>query len=418
MKSKPTARITVFFLLFTLACHASGAQGAKKKASARNLGDAIVASEVVLALVLDSPGKSTVTPPNGQHALPVHRLQAIGDGAAFTLGPGATVELLCANGGLVGLATSGPLTSDHCNAAKERAPERFAALVPDAGRIKAWHGSLVLEGESRDLRGNYGLRPVLLAPRCPSESSHVLDCERRLEPEPTLRFTAVAGTREYEIVFDGMTKVFPAEEIDCRHDPLLGEAICTLPWPASFELRPGRKSFLQIIAQTGLFERDKKRSEKTKLRLLDDDEATPIRAAAARLQELPIPDGAKALLLASLYAEERLYGEAIDDLETVARTSRDPMIEVALGDTYQHVDLLHPAVRRYERVLMHHDDVPTELRATAQLGLGRAYHRTEELDKARLHLQKAEEIYANLGAAAAAEDVRRLLDLIEKEVAR
>ncbi len=370
-----------------------------------------IRSEEILAIVTHRGGEVSLRGTWGRR--PIRMLQTVPDGAFFELGEAAELTLLCGDGGVVQLTASGTLTTERCRQAGRRAPGRLAALVPDGGRLKAWHGSLVLEGETRERPADYGRRPILLSPRCPLPEAHRLGCTRISDLRPTLRWVEVEGATRYEITLDGFDKlVVKAEELACEDDEKIAPyRVCSRAWPASsWQLVAGKSYFLRVEAHLGLFE--KTTSEKSKIELVAGAE---IGRELAALRGLKLDPSTHSLLAGSLLAERRLYNEAVTLFEEAAAHHDEAILQVALGDAYRRVDLLNPASRRYRSALAELEAAGREpaVEAAAERGLGWAHYRWGFYEHALARFQRARDLYTELGLTVEAASATEMIGKID-----
>jgi tetratricopeptide (TPR) repeat protein len=363
----------------------------------------------LLAIVTDSAGEVSFKERGGDGWQPARTLQGLTEGTALQLGTEARLTLLCSNGGVLELVESGVLSGQRCRQARQWAPGRFAALVPDGGRLKGLKGSWTLEGETRDNEADYGLRPVILAPRCPLDEAHRLGCSRLLRLPSSIRWAAVEKADRYSLRLNGFDDVtVAANEVTCdESSDGVSYRACSLAWPEAWRLEQKRSYFLQIEARTGLF--DKETSEKTRIELLAEDEAAAVERELAEIAEIGLDSVTERLLEAIVLNQRGLVNGSLAALQSAVGERPDGLLRVALGDAYRRVDLLYPALRQYEQVLAEPDTSP-EVRAAAELGLGWVYDRWRVPDRALTHLESARALYAELGLAEEAGIAQRLID--------
>ena len=79
--------------------------------------------------------------------------------------------------------------------------------------------------------------------------------------------------------------------------------------------------------------------------------ARVIQEAATRIRQLGLPDDSTRLLIADLYTSYELYAEAIEQLEEVLKTTREPAILRRAGDLYASIGLSREAEGRYLEAL-------------------------------------------------------------------
>lgn len=370
----------------------------------------------LLAIVLETRGAVRARKKGDARARPswrVSHLDGLEDGAWLELESGATVTVLCRDGGVLELDVSGVVDARRCADAEVRSARAFESLRPDGGRLRAWNESWALEGETRDNPTDYGLRPVLLAPRCPLDKSRLLGCSTLLSLPNQVRWTAVSGAEAYVLRWADE----PAVRIDpsacaaaSEHFPF---AVCAVPWPERWTLSPGASASLEVEARRGLFEGV--RSEITRLERLEPREAIEIRQDLAEVTRLGLGAAGASLLSASLYARAELLNETVAALEQAAVGAPSPRLDIALADGLRRLDLGYFAKVRYEAVLAQLGDGGDqgELAAAAHLGLAWILSRWDRREQAESEALLAERLFARLSQDNPTPRPRLLADLAE-----
>ncbi len=395
--------------LLALAGVCFGAAAGEAEEPAASIGE--IRSRDVLAIVTYAAGEVSVKERGSRRRQPALTLQGVTDGASLRLAKGAELTLLCNDGGVIEVVESGALTRRRCRRTRRRVPGRFDVLIPDGGRLKAWAGSWTLEGETRDGKTDYGLRPVLLAPRCPLEEAHRLGCSRLLRTPATIRWVPVPAADRYHLRLSRFNQVVvPEGELACNEkSDGAPYQVCSVPWPTEWRLDAGAKYFLQIEARIGLF--DRTTSEKTKFELLPGEEAAAIQRELAAITKLGLDSGTGRLLASAFQGERGLANESLAVLEVAIGDRPAAVLRVALGDAYSRVDLLYPALHQYQQALAELDTNPVlpAVRAAVELGLGRVYGGWGIRDQALAHLGRARALYQSLGLEMDARSAEKMI---------
>lgn len=363
----------------------------------------------VLAIVTEVAGAASAELP-GNRIVPVRAYQLVPEGTSFRLAPGGWLTLAC-GGGAVRIEESGPVSAEQCRESAARAGSRISSR----GRVNVWNGSPVLEGGTRVRDAFYGIRPVLVRPRCPNEMSWPLGCPRLLKPPLEIAWTEVEKSSRYDVILNEGDDL-EAKDAACSAHPSAGYRVCTLAWPDDWPVGPGETRFLRVSARIDLFEQVS--SEKTKIEILGAEEASEIEEEVAAVGELGLDVRTRRLALASLYAERELYNEAVAVLEEAVLEESGPVLHLALGDAYVKVAWFEAASRRYRHVLDHlvPDDPRTpELRAAAELGLGWANYLDARLEPAREHFHTAKALAERAGFPELAEQAGAMAKRIKDE---
>jgi tetratricopeptide (TPR) repeat protein len=219
---------------------------------------------------------------------------------------------------------------------------------------------------------------------------------------------SLSGRKGYEEI------TVDAAELDCvDHTLTKPNRICSLPWPAAkWPLEPGQRYFLAVAARTGVAA-DLRSSETSALRTLAGDAAGAVEADVAEIDALDLGAVTQELRLASLYAEQGLYGDAIDAYEQALAAQPTPEIYVALGDVYSQVALYRWAFEAYQNaldLLSEGEDDPA-VRAAAEFGIGRVYYTyADNFAEAAKHFETALHLYEAADAPKWSQAAQRALE--------
>ena len=337
-------------------------------------------------------------------------MQVLAAGVTVRVPGGAQAGLICSTERWIDLAggSDWQLTEAACAEGRDLPAGTFKSMAPKAGRIVSLDGSMVVESQTKEKEGDYGRIPVILSPRNTS----------LLELAPELRWVEVSGAIEYVLSLSGMKGfeeiTVDAAELNCVDHPLAApNRICSLPWPASdWPLERGQRYFLTIAARTGVAS-DLRPSETSALRTLAGDAAGEVEADVAEVDALDLDAVTQELRLASLYAEQGLYGDAIDAYERAWQVQPAPVIYIALGDVYSQVALYRWAFEAYQNALdlfSEGEDDPA-IRAAAEFGIGRVYYNyADNFAEAAQHFEAAVQLYEEVGATEWSNAAQRALE--------
>jgi hypothetical protein len=347
----------------------------------------------------------------GDQATRVARpMQVLAAGATVRVPAGAQAGLICSTERWIDLAggLDWQLTEAACAQGRALPPGTFKSMAPNAGRILSLDGSMVVESQTKEKEADYGRIPVILSPRNTS----------LLELAPELRWVEVDGAIEYVLSLSGRKGyeeiTVDAAELDCvDHTLTKPNRICSLPWPATdWPLEGSQRYFLTIAARTGVAA-DLRSSETSALRTLASDAAGRVERYVAEVDALDLGTVTQGLRLASLYAEQGLYGDAIDGYERALAAQPAPVVYVALGDVYSQAALYRWAFQAYQNalhMLSQGEDDPA-LRAAAEFGIGRVYYTyADNFAEAAKHFETAMHLYEAANAPKWSQAAQRALE--------
>jgi hypothetical protein len=346
-------------------------------------------------------------------ARPAQPLETLYAEAVVRTGATGRATFVCVDNRAVQVASGAavPVTSATCQAGTPISDDGDG--VRPGGRLAEIEGSLIVEEQVRRVApDDFGRVPVLIGPL----NTAVLGADALV-----IRWVAVPGALEYVLQLSGIARAvevkLPAAEAQCAADKIAGHDVCSLGWPARWKLTEGKSHFLQIHARLKLAG-PLRSSEPGTITLLGGEQAAAVRAQAERVRALRLDPLTEDVLLARLYTEHKLYGDAIAAYERALRVQPSPKLAVALGDTYEHVRLSRWALDAYQTALAllnrgggdSADEVA--VRAAAEFGLGQvAYGVARNRAEARKHFATAVQLYGQMGAAAELEAARKGLAL-------
>jgi len=320
----------------------------------------------------------------------VATLDVVRQGEEIVVTSRGRVGLVCSSERWIELRgpTSWTLLPEACAKGSELHPGTYTTMVPRGGRFRTVEGILVLERSVRDQPGE----ALLLSPR-----ETVVRSAR-----PQIQWRFIADAVEYEITLTGLAKPVRVRAGDarCQAEPEWdGVNVCAVPWPEAHPgLQPGSTVFLNVGYRTGLasplHQEDETGSGRWIARLGEAAESK-LAGRLAALESLGWPEATRALLTAGIYAERRLFADALATYRQVLEPGREA-IEVTLGDLYSKVGLFRFAFLHYQTVLDKEHD-PT-LRAAASFGIGRLYAGMPKgRARANEYFKKAENLFAGAG---------------------
>lgn len=233
--------------------------------------------------------------------------------------------------------------------------------------------------------------PVIIAPRVTS----------LLTGRPALRWSAVLKTGtapkyRVRVVTDDEVLVWERAGIQST----------SMPYPADEpELAPG---YYLLVVSTPSGSSTKERGVDLGFTVLprcpsqaSQDVGSPcqekIREGEKRIRALRLPDDSTHLLIANLYAANRLYAEATAELEAISATARTPAVARRLGDSYASVGLNREAEKLYlEALSLPEMAKDTEARALTLRSLALTYEGLLDWDQARARYEEAISAYEKL----------------------
>lgn len=323
--------------------------------------------------------------------------QVLKEGSRLQMAADAKVTVICFQERWFALDQPGEVDVTQQCATAAPLPANTAQLVkPDGGRIVLIEGSLALEEQARERESDYGNIPIILSPR----NTSLLDLQ------PTITWVEVTGALEYQLSLSGLSSfddvVLAAETVSCTEESRSAPSrVCSTAWPAVWTLEPEQRYFLTVSARTGIAS-PLRESEVSALRTLTDREAAITQSAVADIQRANLTTETQGMLLATLYAEQGLYAQAITMYEQVLTSQPTPAVYVTLGDLYRTIDLHRYAFNAYRQAIDLLDQAGDDLavRAAAEFGMAQVEYSRGNFQEAEPHYRKAVELYEQVGLEA------------------
>ncbi|MCE7981595.1 MAG: tetratricopeptide repeat protein [Caldilinea sp. CFX5] len=369
----------------------------------------LVDSELT-AVITQVRGRVTMTDEAGEASAlrEVRPLQIVRAGALLRLADDAQLGIICASEHWIQLTgvNEWQLSEQNCQSGRLLPVGTYESAAPTKGRIVELASSLLIAERTRESETDYGNIPVILSPR----NTSLLDLQ------PAVQWVAVEGAIEYQLGLSGLAPfdniVLDAADVACTEESdAAGNRVCTVAWPSIWVLEPGQRYFLTVSARTGIASK-LRASETSALRTLTDKEAAITQSAIADIQRANLATETQGMLLATLYAEQGLYAQAITMYEQVLTSQPTPAVYVTLGDLYRAIDLQRYAFNAYQQALdqlaQGEDDLP--MRAAAEFGLGQVEYSRGNFQEAELRFGKAVELYTQLDAEGELQATQQALE--------
>jgi hypothetical protein len=257
--------------------------------------------------------------------------------------------------------------------------------------LLVYHGSLV--NLTRDQPDDF---PVIVSPRK----------TQLLSPRPMLRWTPVAHTTSYTVSVRG-PNVHWSMEVSAKTDIVYPDSA-----PA---LSPGLTYKLSVTA--GGRSSDEESVPGLGFSVLKSDEAQVVWDREAKIRALGLAEPPTRFLIAQLYTTQDLSAEAIEQLEALSKTFKEPAVLRSLGDLYRQIALNRFAEERYLRALeLSQKANDLEGEAVVQNTLGLMYLDVfGNRDEAVHRLQQATGLYQTLGDAKTVRQIQERLVGIQRQ---
>jgi tetratricopeptide (TPR) repeat protein len=115
---------------------------------------------------------------------------------------------------------------------------------------------------------------------------------------------------------------------------------------------------------------------------------------------LELPATQTRFLVSILFAARELYCEAIEQLQDLYTTMKEPAVVRMLGDLYAKIGLNREAEKKYLEALSLTSTGDLEGRGATHRSLAQVYEHLGSVEKAIVQLQEAEKAYRRLGNRA------------------
>lgn len=202
----------------------------------------------------------------------------------------------------------------------------------------------------------------------------------------------------------------PMKEIWARKDIAKAE----LPYPDKEPpLTPG-ETYIVVISSSNSDSVEPQRD--IGFTVMTASETKSVRDEEAKIQGLKkIPDLQKRFILANLYATKELHAEAIEILEELSKTLKEPAVLRMLGDLYTAIGLNREAEKRYLDVLSLPQLAgdPEGLALTLR-ALAHTYQSLGASNEAAIRFDAAIKAYEEMGDSMTVEELKTLRQRVKK----
>lgn len=228
--------------------------------------------------------------------------------------------------------------------------------------------------------------PIVISPRR----------TRLLSARPTLRWSPMPGVDNFEISVQKEDTVWSTE--------VAGQT--QVVFPASPILTPGQ-TYKVVVQANGRSSEDKLIPD-LGFTIARPDEVDDIRAAEAKIKAMGLPEGPMEYLIAVLYAtrkpetRDNFNAEAIERLENLSASFKEPAVLRMLGDLYLKIGVLSLAEERYVQATELSKSLnDVEGQAEELQTLGMIYGLMGNKDEAMRHFEEAMALFLKLGDTTA-----------------
>jgi hypothetical protein len=286
-------------------------------------------------------------------------------GYLLTLGRGARATVICGDGKKRELAP-GP---QGCPCTRPCTPE-ICGIRYDGSTIGATRGPDTDEGTF----------PVVISPRK----------TMLLNLRPTIRWAPIAGAKEsttYNVTLygDGM-KVIWTKEVASE---------TRLTYPDNEPSLALGQTYKGVVKSDGLSS-EQDHSPGIGFTTLTADQARALTDEEIKRKQMELPETQTRFLVSNLFAARGLYSEAIEQLQDLFTTMKEPAVARMMGDLYATIGLNREAEKKYlETLSLTPADDLEDLGAT-QRSLAQVYENLGMLDRAIARLQEARKSYQRL----------------------
>jgi hypothetical protein len=300
-----------------------------------------------------------VRPVNATEGMLVRR------GYLLILSATARAAVLCGDGKKRELAP-GP---QGCPCAKPCTPE-VCGIRYDGSTI----------GATRGPDTDAGLFPVVISPRK----------TMLLNLRPTIRWAPIAGAKEgatYTVTLyeEGMKVIWTKEAVS--------ETRLTYP-DKEPSLTPGQTYKVVVISNGLSSEQD--HSPGLGFTTLTADQARALADEEIERKQLELPESQTRFLVSSLFAARELYSEAIEQMQDLYTTMKEPAVARMLGDLYATIGLSREAEKKYLEALSLTPANDLDGRGLTQQSLAQVYENLGRFDQAIARLRMARRAYQRL----------------------
>lgn len=294
----------------------------------------------------------------------------------------ARAEAMCSDGACIMVDPQRSVTVT-CG---ERADPVYERII-----LRVHRGQVVAQPRLRLEQGGYRSLPLILSPRDTF----------LLSRQPTIRWRAVEGAQEYEVVVSKQSSelwrattpetelLYPATELPLEQD---------------MDYR------IQVTARTGPDE-ESSPTEKVWAFVLSQAEVEQAAAFETQIGASGLTEDSRRFLLAAYHMDLQLYDVAIAELTELAQSTAAPLPYRLLGDAYLAIELYDEARQSYQKARdLAQARVDRLAQAEAHVGLGHVDYGTRDYDRALQQYRTAQSFYRELGWEDLAETVDGFLD--------
>jgi hypothetical protein len=320
-----------------------------------------------IILIEPQKTKGALKVKQGKRVAPISAVEGmlVRRGYLLILNPTARATIICGDGKKRELAP-GP---QGCPCKKPCTPE-VCGIRYDGSTI----------GATRGPDTDAGLFPVVISPR----KTMLLDLR------PTIRWAPIAGAKEsttYNVTLygDGM-KVIWTKEVP-------SETLLTYP-DKEPSLTPGET--YKVVVTSGGLSSQQDRSPGLGFTTLTVDHSRALADEETNRKQLGLPETQTRFLVSNLFAARELYSEAIEQLEDLYTTMREPAVARMLGDLYATIGLNREAEKKYLETLSLTPENDLDERGMIGKNLAQVYENLGMFDRAIVRLQDARRAYQRL----------------------
>ena len=311
--------------------------------------------------------KGTLKIRQGKRIAPVNAAEGmlIRRGYLLILDPAARATVICGDGktrnlapGLQGCPCRQPCTPEVCG------------LNYDGSTL----------GSTRGPDTDTGLFPVVIAPRKTSMNNL----------RPTIRWTPIVGANEkttYTVTLygDRMNVIWTKD--------VVSETRLTYP-DTEPSLAPGQTYKVVVTGNGQSSQQD--HSPWLGFIMLTAEQTRRLADEVSRRKQMRLPEAQTRFLIANLYAARELYAEAIEQLEDLYATMKEPAVVRMLGDLYAVTGLNREAEKRYIEALRLTSAGDLEGLGLTRKSLAHVYESLGLIDRAIARLAEARKAFQQL----------------------
>ena len=207
---------------------------------------------------------------------------------------------------------------------------------------------------------------------------------------PTIRWSPIAGAKEsttYNVTLygDGMKVIWTKE----------AAAETRLTYPEKEPSLTRGQTYKVVITSDGLSSQQD-HSAGLGFTTLTADQARALAAEEINRKQLELPETQTRFLVSILFAGRELYSEAIEQLQDLATTMKEPAVARMLGDLYATIGLNREAEKRYLETLSLTAADDLEGLGATQQSLAQVYENLGMFNRAIARLQEARKAYQRL----------------------